>query len=802
MIRNNFIIAIRSIRKHKFHSLLNAIGLSVGIASCLVIVIYIFNQFNYDTYVNNSANIYRVNTKTSVSGQESHYATSVFRIAEILKNEIAGVESATRIWKAEGRLNINQNIFAEDKLFYVDRNFFNVFNYEFLSGNAQSALDDPQSVILTSEFVKKSFADDDVLGKIISIKIYGEEKEYKVTGVLKSIPSNTHLRFEVLVPMPQYLIEYYVKKGWGSYFIYTYFLVSHGLDPSAIEKQLVLSRLESDDPQAIADYESYKASANYMLFPIQELGEIHLNPGLLIDLSTGINKNYLSVFGIIAVFLIFIASINYINLSTALVSKRTKEVGIRKMFGSSKLKLITQFLLEAIILSTMTSLITLGLVELSGFVAQSYGIEGFGTELFGRGNLLISVFSGSILVGLIAGIYPAFYLASLSPILALRKKNIFKLGKTNLRNYLVITQFSIASLLIISSIIIHNQIKFMSSKDLGFDKENVVIVKNKYNALGDQWDAFKQALLKETSVINASLSGYSIANSLNTAILKFPGKDQGQRIYWQGGDHDYVKTMGLEIVMGRDFSLDYTNDSIGIIINETAVEKLDLGKNPIGEKLQFFGRSGSEELEIIGVVKDFHFQSKLNEIASFGLLLSGRESQMAVRIAGGDVVNTLDRIETLWNKHSVNEPFDFIFFDQEYDRLYKSEMNLGVILKIFTALSLFVAGLGLFGLSSFIAESKRKEVGIRKVLGASITQILALFSKGFMIEVLIGLAIACPAAYLLVNGWLDNFAYRIDIVIWPFFLATIAIILLAWLTVSYHSIQAANTNPTEVLNEE
>ena len=260
--------------------------------------------------------------------------------------------------------------------------------------------------------------------------------------------------------------------------------------------------------------------------------------------------------------------------------------------------------------------------------------------------------------------------------------------------------------------------------------------------------------------------------------------------------------MGLEIVMGRDFSLDYANDSIGIIINETAVKKMDLGENPIGGKLQFFGRGGSEELEVIGVVKDFHFQSKLNEIASFGLLLSGRESQMAVRIAGGDVGNTLERIETLWNKHSVNEPFDFIFFDQEYDRLYRSEMNLGVILKIFTALSLFVAGLGLFGLSSFIAESKRKEVGIRKVLGASIIQILALFSKGFMIEVLIGLAISCPAAYLLVNGWLDNFAYRIDIVIWPFLLATITIILLAWLTVSYHSIQAANTNPTEVLNEE
>lgn len=325
----------------------------------------------------------------------------------------------------------------------------------------------------------------------------------------------------------------------------------------------------------------------------------------------------------------------------------------------------------------MTSLITLGLVEMSGFVAQSYGIEGFDTELFGRGYLLISVLSITILVGLMAGIYPAFYLSSLSPIRALKQKNLFKLEKSNLRNVLVIMQFAIASLLIISSILFHNQLKFMSSKELGFDKENVVIIKNNYNALGDQWDAFKQALLKETGIINASLSGYSIANSLNTAILKFPGKDQGQRIYWQGGDHDYVKTMGLQIIMGRDFSLDYANDSIGIIINETAVEKLDLGENPIGEKLQFFGRGGSEELEIIGVVKDFHFQSKLNEIASFGLLLSDRESQMAVRIARGDVGNTLDRIETLWMKHSVNEPFDFIFFDQEYDRLYRSEMNLG-----------------------------------------------------------------------------------------------------------------------------
>jgi len=231
MIRNNFIIAIRSIRKHKFHSLLNATGLSVGIASCLVIVIYIFNQYNYDTFVNNSSNIYRVNTKTSVSGQESHYATTTFRIAEILKNEVAGVESATRVWKAEGRINIDNNVFAEDNLFYVDGNFFKVFNYEFLSGNAQSALDDAQSVILTSEFVKKSFDDDDVLGKIISLKIYGEEKEYTVTGVLKSIPSNSHLRFEVLVPMPQDLIEYYVNAGWGNYFIYTYFLASQGLDP-------------------------------------------------------------------------------------------------------------------------------------------------------------------------------------------------------------------------------------------------------------------------------------------------------------------------------------------------------------------------------------------------------------------------------------------------------------------------------------------------------------------------------------------------------------------------------------------
>ncbi len=794
MLKNYLKVALRNIRRQKLYSAVNILGLSVGVSATLIIYIYIKNQYSYEAFWKDHDQIYRVTTKVNVSGNVSHYATSSFMVAEALKG-FSMTNLGTRVFRNSGRIQVEDRIFHEEKLYMADSTFTELFQYQFLSGDPSTALNLPNSVVLSESYARKLFGTSDVLGETVGLWSGNEFYEHVVTGVMGNLPMNTHLDFELIVPLPQGMTERFVERGWGNYFIYTYFKAPSDFDPGIIEKELVKARYQISD----SEFETLIGGTNFTTHPVQRFSEIHLDNSLLLDLSNGINEKYLYIFGMIGLFVITIACINYVNLSTALSTRRIQEVGLRKVYGSSKITLITQFMLETIILSLLTLAPTMALLEMASIMSLSMGIQDLRFEMFGQGSLMPIAIGLTMTIGLLSGFYPAFYMTSLKSIQSLRKKNEMKMRKGALRRILVITQFSIATTLIISSLLLYNQVEYMKSKDLGFDKDNVLLIQNHIDVLGDGVDAFKNSLLQLPEVQSTSNSLYSLANGLSSGTIRINESEEPIRIQWQGGDHTYANTMGISILKGRAFNPGNA-DSVGILLNEAAIAALNLEGDPVGQQILFRGyRSGP--VEIVGIIKDFHFQPKHMEIAPFGVRVTEIYNEIAVKINSQDMPSTLAKVESIWNEHTGGQPFDFRFFDEEYDQMYRAESTLGQVLNLFTGLAIFVACLGMFGLSGFVAESNKREIGIRKVLGASVMQILTLISKNFSMEILVGMLIAIPLAYVSVSRWLQNFAYAVDISPWPFVFSFCGIILLGVITVAYHSLQAANTDPVKVLRD-
>ncbi len=800
MIRNYLKIAFRHFKRQKGYTFINIAGLAIGMACCILILLWVYDELSFDRYHENADRIYRITYAEEIGGAYDHYAIPPFVAAPTFAAELPEVIAYSRLWQRTGLITYENKKFDETKIFYVDPDFFKIFSHEFIAGDPDTALDAPGSIVLTEDTAKKIFAHENPLGETVNLNADGD---LKVTGIVKNVSRNSHFRFNYLVSMntiqgrraefldTEFSDAWFVIQGWS------YIMLDERADAEVVEKKLA----------PIVEKHAGEKARKYgqkMFYFLQRLTDIHLKSHLQAEIEGNGDIRYVYVFSIVAAFILLIACINFMNLSTARSANRGMEVGMRKVFGAHKKRLIYQFITESVGLSFCGLFLALVIVELSLPVFNNLT----GKEINEASILNFVVGLGLIglvaFTGLAAGSYPAFYLSSFQPIETLRKKMQSGSRRGFLRSSLVILQFTISVILIISTFIVIIQLRFMKDQKLGFKKEQVLAVRIKGNAIPQQNEAFKNELKKNASVLEAAYSN------------GIPGKTQTVLTLFQEGmpasvthtfdfifaDYDFVKTYEIEIAKGRDFSREFGSDKGGaFLINEIAAAKLGWGEETLGKKI---GYSDEVMRPIVGIVKDFHYKSLKEVIGPLAIFLAPENLPLlSIKMNTNDISAALSFIEKTWTSFEKDRSFEYFFVDENFDSLYHSEEQLSQIITFFAFIAIFVASLGLFGLASYTAEQSTKEIGIRKVLGASVGSIVVALSKNFLKWVLIANVIAWPMAYFVMkNYWLSNFPFRIPISILTFIAAGMLSAFIALLTVSFQSLKAALTNPAETLKYE
>jgi len=823
MIKNYFKTAWRNMMRNKTSSFINVSGLSIGIACVLMIVIYIQNELSYDKFHKDSDRIFQVVLNGNMSGQEFWGGNTAPPVGAALTNNIPEIETYTRFYEPNDIVvryeeNGRSEFFTEKNILAVDSNFLQLFEFKMLEGDAATALMKPGSVVITESIAKKYFGDEKAIGKTLSMR---EDKQpFTVTAVLKDIPSSSSIQFEFLLPVADFPVVKRFSWSW----VWRLMVCYVKLKPNVPTDKAGIQKIESKFPAVVRvqaangfrrigkPFDEFIKSGGKWDFHLLPLTDVHLRSGNinLPWLSHISNIKYIYIFGSIALFIILLACVNFMNLSTARAANRFKEVGIRKVSGSTRAQLIKQFLSEAILYSVISSLIAVILVL---FLLKGFSLiieEPINFQTAFTPAIWISLIGLTILIGLLAGSYPAFYLTSFRPVLVLKGKNLFSPGKKTLflRNGLVVFQFFISTLMIIGTIVVLKQLHFFRNTDLGFNKENVVVISSS-NRLASAEETFRQKIRQMPAVLDASIatsipSGDAFGDSYQPAD---EGDKKSAEINLNSFmvDDAFIPTLKIKVMKGRNFSKEF-NDSASVILNEEAVQQIGW-KDPVGKWLEYPGGNNTRFL-VIGVVKNFNTQSLQNPIGPFALFHPSSktygwgQSNTVVRIKGGDINRTIQQFEEQWKSFTNTEPFDYNFLDEAFDAQYRSEQRLGSIFSIFAALSIFIACLGLFGLSAFMAERRTKEIGVRKVLGASVPNVVALLSKDFLKLTLVASVIAFPVAWYFMNKWLEDFAYRININWTIFIIAALCTLLVALLTVSFQAIKAAITNPVKSLRTE
>lgn len=806
MIQNYLKIALRNLLRNKVFSAINIVGLALGIATCLIIMLFVYDELSYDRFNEKADRIFRVVFKASINDGKINEANVMPPTAQVLKNDYPEVLAATRLRTSGSPEIVYQNKkFKEHDFASVDANFFDVFTLPLLKGDAKTALREPNTAVITQDFAKKYFGDEDPIGKVLFIKSWNES--YKVTGLIDKVPHNSHFHFDIFGSLAG--VKDAQAASWMSSGYFTYLVLPEGFDYKVLEAKLpqVIKKYMGPQIQTAMGMSlpQFLQKGNQLGLFLQPLTSIHFSEGFAGTLEPSGNIQYVYIFGAIAVFMLLIACINFMNLSTAGASKRAKEVGVRKVLGSVKQDLINQFLFESILLSLVALVLSLMLVQLSLPIFNDLAEKDLQLDFLKNPLLLLAFLVFGLLVGVLAGSYPAFFLSSFNPVEVLKGK--FKLaGKSiSLRSGLVVFQFFISIALIIGTTVVYQQIKFIQSKDLGYAKDQLLIMRNTWS-LGKNEEVFRQQILQDPRVLSVSSAGYLPAGpSDSNNSLGYPDGDDSQmmRTLEYKIDEQYIPTMGMKMVSGRNFSKDFATDSTAMIINETAAKAFGWGKNAVGHTITRLKNNNGLKVtySIIGVVKDFHFKS-LHESITPLLMVSEKTYGLTIKVKGKDVEGLLASLKNQWQKFNAEEPFSYSFMDELFEKTYQSEQKISVILSIFSGLTIFVACLGLFGLATFTAEQRTKEIGVRKVLGASVSQIVTLLSKEFLKLVLIACGFAFPIGYWLMNKWLQDFAYRIEISAWIFVLAGILALFIALLTISYQAIKAALANPVTSLRTE
>ena len=811
MFKNHLKIAWRSLKKQPFFTFLNTFGLAIGIAGGLLISLYIHDELSYDKMFADADRIHRIHADIKFGGDARNFAVSPAPMAETVQNDFSEVELAMR-FRTVGSLLLRKNgteaNIKELGTTYVDSTFFKMFGLNLLRGDVKTALKSPKTLVLTKTAAEKHFDINKAVGQTL---ILDNDDSYTVTGVIDDFPQNSFLRdHTVFMSMAGYEDSRIVN--WGSNNYQTYIKLIPSANVEDIQEPLrgflgkyVVPGVQQFMP-GITE-EQFKAAGNYLVYSTMPMTDIHLHSDRVAEISGNNDIQSIYILSFIAIFLLVLACVNFMNLSTAHSLKRAKEVGIRKTLGSNKRELVRQFLIESglVSLASMLLAIVLAIVLLPLFnnladkdIAIPYGNPFFWLILLGA----------VVLLGLFSGSYPAFFMSKFIPIKVLKGTSSNSLGGGKVRNALVVFQFAISVFLIISTLVVYQQLDYIQSKDLGFSKDQVLIVNDVFS-LGSQADSFKEEVKKLSYVKNATLSSYFPTPSSRSDSTFAPEEgltDQESALSMQrwGVDFDYVATMGFELIAGRGFDRNFKSDSTSIIVNESAVSVIGITPDEaIGKRYTpDLGEENMTFYTIIGVVKDFHFSPFRAEIESLSLHLSDRAYAMAVKLESGNFSNALSGIEGIWNKVAPGQPFDYYFMEDSFNDTYESEQRLGRIFFIFTGLSILIACLGLFGLAAFNAEKRTKEIGIRKVLGASVSQISYRLSVDFLKLVGIAIFVSLPLGWFAMNKWLEDFSYRIDIGIWVFVIAAFLAIVISIITVSYQSIKAAIVNPVKSLRTE
>jgi putative ABC transport system permease protein len=807
MFKNYVKIALRNFLKHKGFSFINIFGLAIGVACCILIVLYVLDEVSYDRYHEKADQIYRVGIRGFVNNNLFHGVVTCSPMAQTLVDEFPEVLAATRLRNFGFPVyRYKDKVFSEERVFWVDQAFFDVFTVPFIKGNPETALEEPNTIVLTRSMAKKYFGDEDPIGKNLNSD---NQRDYLVTGVVEDVPHNSHFHYDFLASL--ITIEDSRSPIWVSNNYYTYVVLQEGASPEAFEDKLAGLVKKYVGPQiegALSiSLEQFFASGGEWGYFIQPLTAIHLHSHLDFELEPNGDIAYVYIFSIIALGILLVACINFVNLATARAANRAREVGIRKTVGSNRGQLIQQFLSETTIMSFFAVLLALLVVQILLPLFNNVT----GKELavpYIQNVLTISLLLGLVIfIGILAGTYPAFFLASFDPVVVLKTEMSGRSKKSSIRNVLVVFQFTVSIVLIVGTIIVSRQLKYIQNRNLGFNKEQIVIVK-KTDDIGNQVPAFRQELLKNPKVINATNTNNLIGNEFGNSAYKLAGAtgEETHLLWTYRTDPHFVETYQIEMAAGRYYEEGRQADQQSAVINEAAVKDLGL-KDPIGKQIMAIAPTPdqSSTFTIIGVMKNFHYKSLHHQINPLIVHLyrpEGRGRYVSVRIQSENIRETMAFLENTWRKFAANQAFEYEFFDDHFAGIYQAEKRTGQIFFSFSLLAIFIASLGLFGLAAFVTEQRTKEIGIRKVLGATESGIVILLSKQFTKWVVLSNLFAWPIAYYFMQKWLQRFAYQTSISAWYFLFAFIIVLFVALLTVCYQTVKAARSNPVELLRYE
>ena len=825
MFKNYLKTAWRNMRRNSVNGVLNISGLAIAMACVILIVLYVRDELSYDRFFTRADHLFQVNmtiTDNGVAGTTG--GNTAPAVGPTLKNMYPEVAAYTRVYRP-GDVVVRyggdasaENFYSEKNILAVDSTFLQLFDYPVLQGDPAVCLQKSNAVVITETTAKKYFGSSNPIGKILLFD--AERRPFVVTAVLKDIPSNSSFQFDILAPIAAYAEV--KKRSWNWFWLQVNTWVK--LRENVAVDEVSMAKLEAEFPQMVRErafskdrgqsYEEFMKKGGSLSYSLMPFTAVHLHavPGQVpARLTTLSDIKYVYIFSIIGLFIIILACVNFMNLSTAQSATRAKEVGIRKVMGSIKTQLVRQFLTEAMLYSLMATVIGILLVVVLLRPFNAVAGKSLAFQSLLTGNIWLLVLGLCLLTGLLAGLYPAFYLTSFKPVDVLKGATLFSntIGNIVIRNGLVVFQFTISVVLIICTIVVFGQLKYEQRKDLGLNKENIVVIANT-KRLGNTEETFRQELTKQQGVIDASISS-GIPTKGNFGDGYVPEATSGDKPLLSDiglssfmVDDDFVPTLKMQILHGRNFSKQFT-DSASVIINETAAKMIGW-KDPVGKYLAYPGND--QRFKVIAVVKDFHVTSLHELVEPFALFHASSKtynlhtSFMSVRLQPGNVNDRIARIEAMWKSFAPATPIDFSFLDNEFDALYHSEQRMGTVFGIFTFLSIFVACLGLFGLSIFTAERRKREIGVRKVLGASVQNVVGLLSREFLILVTIAALIAFPIAWLAMHKWLADFAYRISMGWWMFLIAGASAMAIALLTVSFQAIKAAMANPVKSLRAE
>jgi putative ABC transport system permease protein len=800
MLKNYLKIALRNLLRNKVYSFINIGGLAVGMATCLLITLYVLDEISYDRFHKNANRIYRINFDVKFGGNDKKYATTPDATGAALKNDYPFIETFTRFRPNDVLVKKGNQTIRENHAMFADNSTFEVFDIPFIYGDSRTALIQPYTVVLDESTAQKYFGTTNVLGRRMTI----DDDAYKVTGVMKNMPENTHLKGRNILLSIEGLADSKAN-NWLSNNFFTYLVFKEGTNPKQLQSQfskVVKKYMLPQITQIVGSksIEEFEKTGNHVGFGLTALTDIHLYSDKEDELSPNGSSQYVYIFSAIALFILLIACVNFMNLSTARSVNRAKEVGVRKVLGTIRSYLVGQFLSESILLSLIAFILGFGIAYSLLPYFNDLAAKQMNLSLEQKPLLIPALLFFSILIGLLAGIYPALVLSAFKPISVLKGKLTTSNRGGYLRSGLVVFQFFASAFLIICTIVIYRQLNFIQQKNLGFNREQVLVI-NETNLLGTGLESFRNELLQLKEIKSATVSGFLPTPSYRNNTLFWPegelNAEKGISMQFWEVDHDYTKTLGMQLLQGRDFDKNMSTDSSALVINESAA-KIFGYKNPIGKKLFMYADVQTKRMiafTIIGVVKNFNYESLRENVGAMSMCLSTKPYGMiSIRLQ-------TDKVKE-WKSRVGASPLNYQFLDEAFDSMYRSEQRIGKIFISFAILAIFIACLGLFGLATFTAEQRTKEIGIRKILGASVSQIVQLLSKDFIRLVIVGIVIASPIAYYFMDKWLQDFAYRVEISWWIFALAGIVAIAIALITVSYQAIRAALMNPVKSLRTE